>query len=80
LGQVFESDRPAESEKYYTELLESDSFFAPEGGIFLADFQKKQGKADDAKKTYEKIKQRFPGYTKYVDELAKDPKPMKFGM
>ena len=80
LGQLFESDQPMEAEKYYTELLESDSFYAPEGGIFLADFQKKQGRIQEAKKTYEKIKQRFPGYTKYVDELAKDPAPMKFSM
>lgn len=73
LGSELQTDQPAEAEGYYKELLESDSFYAPEGGIYLADLQRKQGKADDAKKTYERIKERFPAYTKYVDELSKSP-------
>jgi tetratricopeptide (TPR) repeat protein len=81
LARVFERKKEAaRAEKYYGDLLASDSFFAPEGGVFLADFQKRQGSADEAKKTYEKIKQRFPGYAKYVDELAKDPAPVNFSM
>ena len=80
LGKIFESDRATDAEKCYTELLESDSSFAPEGGIFLADFQKKRGKAEEANKTYDKIKKLFPKYTEYVDELSKDPAPMKFTM
>jgi len=79
LGHECESDQPAEAEKYYDQLLESDSVYAPEGGIFLADFQKRQGKLGEAARTYQRIKERFPKYAKYVDKLSKDPSPLRFG-
>lgn len=71
LGAKFAKKDAMKAEKYYGALFASDSFFAPEGGIFLAQCQRKQGKVDEANKTFAKVKQIFPGYQKLVDELTK---------
>ena len=72
MADIYErSKEPAKAEEYYSALLDGDSFFAPEGGIFLAECQKKQGKAEEARKTFAKITERFPGYAKLVETLSK---------
>lgn len=71
LARISEEKRDtAKAEKYYGDLLASDSFFAPEGGINLACFQKKQGRVEESKKTFAKVKERFPCYSKLVDDLS----------
>jgi hypothetical protein len=90
LGSELQSDQPAEAEKYYTELMESDSFYAPTGGIYLAALQRSLGKDKEANKTDEHVKERFPGYAKYFDEMSKmiyrdkppgsPPEPLHFNL
>jgi hypothetical protein len=90
LGSELQSDQPAEAEKYYTELMESDSFYAPAGGIYLAALQRSLGKDKAANKTEEHVKERFPGYAKYFDEMSKmiyidkptnsPPEPLHFNL
>jgi hypothetical protein len=90
LGSELQSDQPAEAEKYYTELMESDSFYAPAGGIYLAALQRSLGKDMEANKTEEHVKERFPGYAKYFDEMSKmiyidkppgsPPEPLHFNL
>lgn len=60
----------AKAEKYYGDLLAGDSYLAPEGGVNLACFQKKQGKKEESRKTFGKVKERFPGYSKLVEDLS----------
>jgi TolA-binding protein len=72
IADIYERSKElAKAEKYYRALFEGYSFFAPEGGVFLARCQKNQGKVDESAKTFMKIKQRFPGYQQLVDELTK---------
>jgi tetratricopeptide (TPR) repeat protein len=72
LGYTSEQSKNMEkAEMHYGDLFSGESFFAPEGGIFLAQCQKKQGKVDEANKTFAKVKQVFPGYQEFVDELTK---------
>lgn len=71
LGSELQSDHPVEAEKYYTELLESDLFMAPEGGVYLVALQKNQGKIEEANQTCERIKKRFPQYASYFKALSK---------
>ncbi len=66
-----QSKKMEKAEMYYGDLFNGESFFSPEGGIFLANCQKKQGKGDEANKTFAKVKQLFPGYRELVDELMK---------
>lgn len=71
LGHLCEvRNQPIKAEEYYTDLFNGGGFFAAEGGIFLADCQKRQGKIEDAKKTLSRIKERFPGYTKLVEDIS----------
>jgi hypothetical protein len=65
LGSELQSDQPTEAEKCYTELMDSDLFFAPAGGIYLAALQRSLGKKEEADKTEKHVKERFPGYAKY---------------
>jgi hypothetical protein len=60
---------------YYADLFAGESFFAPEGGIHLARLQKNQGRTAEAAKTFAEIKERFPGYAGFVDELSQEPTP-----
>ena len=90
LGSELQSDQPVEAEKYYTELLESDSFYAPVGGIYLAALQRSLGKADEADKTDAIVKKRFPGYAMYFIQSAliinvdkppdSPPEPLRFNL
>jgi tetratricopeptide (TPR) repeat protein len=50
----------AEAEPHFRDLLASDSFFAPAGGIALARCQMKEGKPDEARETLRKLTARFP--------------------
>lgn len=71
LARMAEEKRDmAKAEKYYGDLLSGDSYFAPEGGVNLARFQKKQGKKEESRKTFIRVKERFPGYAKLVEDLS----------
>lgn len=72
LGYYYEQKNKAEKAEYcYKELFETNSFLAPEGGVALARCQKKQGKDKEASDTLAKVKEQFPGYADYVNELSK---------
>ncbi len=61
----------AKAEKYYADLFAGESYFAPEGGVHLAQVQMRQGKKEEAEKTFAQVRQRYPGYAEFVDQLSK---------
>jgi len=65
----------AEAEKHYGEVFAGETYFAPEGGVHLACFQNRQGKAKDAHTTFAQVRERFPGYAQLVDDLSKESVP-----
>lgn len=58
------------AESYYGKLFSGDSYLAPEGGVHLACIQMKQGKKAEGGITFEKVKERFPGYANLVEDLS----------
>jgi len=73
LGWLLEKRRAfAEAEQCYTDLFESDSFFAPQAGFFLAHCQKAEGKDTDAKAMLQKVVARFPSQKPRVEAISRE--------
>ena len=71
LARISEEKRDVlETEKHYADVFVSDSYFAPECGINLACFQKRQGQVVESQKNFQKVKEQFPGYSELVDDLS----------
>lgn len=58
-----------ETEKYYSELFDDNSFFSPVAGLYLAQVKKAQGKVEGANRTLEQVKKKYPGYDSAVTKL-----------
>lgn len=70
LGTLYSSQKEwAKAEDCYTRLFNSDSFFAPEGGLKLAQCRKAQGKLTEAEADLNEVVKRFPGYSEFVQKL-----------
>ena len=52
----------AKAEKYYSALLEEDSFFSPVAGLYLAIVKEAKGNTAEAEATLERLKTKYPGY------------------
>ncbi|MDH4240556.1 MAG: tetratricopeptide repeat protein [Phycisphaerae bacterium] len=52
----------AKAEKYYSALLEEDTFFSPVAGIYLAMVKEAKGNTAEAEATLERLKTKYPGY------------------
>lgn len=59
----------AEAKKYYKDLFESDSYFAPEGGLYLAYCQQELGQKEESKKTLQQIIDIYPGYKDTLNKM-----------
>lgn len=59
----------AEADDLFTDLFDSKSPLAPNGGIALARCQMKQGKIEEAKQTLQKVASKFESRKEYVDKL-----------
>jgi hypothetical protein len=73
--QAMETQDKAALEKalpYLKDLMESDSFFGPQGGMLLAMCQAKAGRNDEAKKTFKMLKDRFPTLKKKIEMAEND--------
>ena len=64
MEQAFVKGEPS----YLKDLMASDSFFAPAGGVGLARLQMKAGKPDEARETLRKLTARFPSLKGYFEE------------
>jgi tetratricopeptide (TPR) repeat protein len=52
----------AKAEKYYSALLEEDTFFSPVAGLYLAIVKNAKGNTTEAEATLERLKTKYPGY------------------
>jgi tetratricopeptide (TPR) repeat protein len=59
----------AKAEKYYSALLDEDTFFSPVAGIYLAIVKKAKGKTAEAEAILERVKTRYPGYKSVADKV-----------
>jgi len=66
----------AKAEKYYSALLEEDTFFSPVAGLYLAKVKKAKGNTTEAEATLERVKKQYPGYK---SEAAKVEESWKKG-
>jgi len=63
-----ENKKFAEAEKYYSSILQEDSFFSPIAGIYLAQCKKKQGNTPEAEKVLDQVTAKYPGFKFFVDQ------------
>ena len=71
-GQMF-TDSNAQL-LYLKDLLASDSFFAPAGGVGLARYQNKEGKTNEAQESLRKLIAQFPSLKAQIDVIGRDLK------
>ena len=73
-GRVYEYQKKyMEAEKFYTLLLQEESFLSPSGGLGLVRCKKLQGKDADAERIKKQLKQKYPS----INFKIKRPKAEK---